>query len=56
MGLVHGNVAVSLEEHHSYWSSGLHIANNVLSEDIQSEMDISCGIDDSDWNSPDKGN
>ena len=56
MSLIHGDVAVCFEQHHGYWSPRLHVANNVLSEDVQSEMDISCGIDDSYWDSPDKGN
>ena len=56
MGLVYGDAAISFEQHHCERPAGLHISNDIFRAHIQSEMDISCRIDDSDENGPHKRN
>jgi hypothetical protein len=39
--LGHGDVSESLEDHHSNRSPWQHVANNKLSQDIQSQLPVS---------------
>ena len=56
MGLVYGDAAISFEQHHCERPAGLHISNDIFRAHIQSEMNISCRINDSDENGPHKRN
>ena len=45
--LVHRNVAISLEQHHSHGTTGKHVTNDEFRHDIQPDLNIRRGLDDS---------
>lgn len=47
--LVGCDVAVHLEHHHCERSTGLHVADDELGDDVQSDLDVCCCLDDADW-------
>ena len=47
--LVCCNVAVHLEHHHGERASRLHVADDELGDDVQTDLYVGCGLDDTNW-------
>lgn len=48
-GLAHGDVAECLEDHESKGTSGLDIAKHELGQDVETDLVVGDGLDDSNW-------
>ena len=46
--LIGGDVAVHLEHHHGQRTTRLHVTDDKFGNDVQSNLYISCGLDDTD--------
>ena len=53
MCLIHCDVAVGFEEHHSERPSRLHVSDDVFRKDVQPQVYIGCGVNDSNGDCPD---
>lgn len=54
--LSHCNVSISLEQHHGIWSSGQHVSDEELGENVETKLDVCNGLDHANGNHPDCGN
>lgn len=54
--LGHGNVSPGLEQHHSNRFAGKQVADDKLSDDVQANLLVGNGLDDTDWNSIEETN
>ena len=53
--LGHANIAVGLEQHHRHWTTGLHVTDDKLGNNIQTDINVGRGLDNAERNKPDDG-
>lgn len=54
-GLRHGDVSVILEHHHGQGPPRHHVADDELGQDVEAQLDVGDGLDETDGNEPDDG-
>lgn len=54
--LVHADVAVGLEQHHGHRTTGLHVSNDELGNDVQADINVGRRLDNTQRQPPHNGN
>lgn len=54
--LIHGNVAIRFEGHHSQWTTWKHVADDKFGKHVKTNLNVCNSLHHSQWNNPDEGN